>query len=78
MEVIKNGIYKHFKGKEYLVEDIAINGEDDSLYVVYRALYDDFKLFIRPIDSFTALVDKQKYPNASQEYRFTYLRNKKG
>lgn len=72
MEIIKKGIYKHFKGNYYLVEDVAINTEDDSLYVVYRALYGDFKLYIRPLDMFLSPVDKQKYPNATQEYRFEY------
>ena len=72
MEIIKKGIYKHFKGNYYLVEDVAINTEDDSLYVVYRALYDDFKLYIRPLDMFLSPVDKQKYPDIKQEYRFEY------
>ena len=72
MEVIKKGIYKHFKGNYYLVEDVAINTEDDSLYVVYRALYDDFKLYIRPLEMFLSPVDKQKYPDIKQEYRFEY------
>lgn len=72
MEVIKKGIYKHFKGNYYLVEDVAINTEDDSLYVVYRALYDDFKLYIRPLEMFLSPVDKQKYPEIKQEYRFEY------
>lgn len=72
MEVIKKGIYKHFKGNYYLVEDVAINTEDDSLYVVYRALYDDFKLYIRPLEMFLSPVDKQKYPDVKQEYRFEY------
>ena len=72
MEIIKKGIYKHFKGNYYLVEDVAINTEDDSLYVVYRALYDDFKLYIRPLEMFLSPVDKQKYPEIKQEYRFEY------
>ena len=72
MEIIKKGIYKHFKGNYYLVEDVAINTEDDSLYVVYRALYDDFKLYIRPLEMFLSPVDKQKYPDIKQEYRFEY------
>ena len=38
--------------------------------VIYRALYDDNKLWIRPYDMFTSKVDKVKYPNVKQEYRF--------
>ena len=72
MELIKKGIYKHFKGDYYLVEDVAINTEDNALYVVYRALYDESKLFIRPLEMFLSTVDKEKYPDVKQEYRFEY------
>lgn len=68
--VKRKGIYKHFKGDYYLVEDIAIHCDDDSKYVIYRALYGDQKLYIRPLESFTSTVDKIKYPNITQTYRF--------
>ena len=64
------GIYKHFKGNYYLVEDVAIGSEDMMEYVVYRALYGGNKLYIRPVDMFLSRVDKEKYPDISQEYRF--------
>ena len=64
------GIYKHFKGDYYLVEDIAINTETDEQMVIYRALYGENKLYARPYDLFISKVDKEKYPNAGQEYRF--------
>ena len=64
------GIYKHFKGNYYLVEDIAINSEDNTQYVVYRALYGDNTLYIRPLDMFLSKVDKEKYPKIKQKYRF--------
>ena len=63
-------IYRHFKGKKYLVVGIATNSEDLSEYVVYKALYGDNKLWIRPINMFTSKVDKNKYPESNQEYRF--------
>lgn len=69
-EVKINHVYKHFKGDYYLVEDIAINSETGELYVVYRALYGDNLLYIRPLKMFTSLVDHEKYPNVSQKYRF--------
>ena len=69
-EVKTNRVYKHFKGDYYLVEDVAINSETEELYVVYRALYGDNLLYIRPLKMFTSLVDHEKYPNVSQKYRF--------
>ena len=70
MEVKINGIYKHFKGNLYIVEDIAIHSETAEEYVVYRALYGDLKLYIRPKGMFLSKVDKVKYPEVEQEYRF--------
>ena len=70
MEVIKNRVYKHFKGDYYLVIDIAINSETNEKMVLYRSLYSDGKLYVRPLDMFISKVDKNKYPNIKQEYRF--------
>ncbi len=70
MDIKKNGVYKHFKGDYYLVEDVATHSETKEKYVVYRALYGTNELYIRPMEMFLSKVDKEKYPDVKQEYRF--------
>ena len=64
------GVYQHFKGKYYIVEDIAYDSETEEEYVVYRALYGDNRLWIRPLKMFLSEVDHDKYPDIKQKYRF--------
>ena len=73
-EIKKNTIYRHFKGNFYLVIDVATSSEDNKEYVIYRALYDDNKLWLRPLDMFSSEVDHKKYPNIAQKYRFELIK----
>lgn len=63
-------IYKHFKGNQYQIITLATDSEDGSPMVVYQALYGDYKVYVRELSGFMSLVDKEKYPNVLQEYRF--------
>lgn len=73
-------IVKHFKRDEvndcgtmrhlYKILAIAQHTETEEILVMYQALYGDGKIWARPFDSFYERVDKDKYPNAKQEYRF--------
>lgn len=65
-----NGIYKHFKGDYYIVEGVGTHSETKEKYVIYRGLYGDNEIYLRPYDMFLEKVDKVKYPNVKQEYRF--------
>ena len=63
-------VYRHFKGDYYLVEALARDSETNEPCVIYRKLYGDGGLWLRPLEMFLSKVDKAKYPDAPQEYRF--------
>ena len=70
MERIKPGRYRHYKGPEYDVVDVARHSETEEWHVVYRTCYGDKGLWIRPLAMFieTVLLD-----NGDEVPRFAYI-----
>lgn len=62
--------FRHFKGNSYQVMTLAKDADTGEDMVVYQALYGDFTTYVRSLSQFMSPVDKVKYPNVSQEYRF--------
>jgi len=70
MDPIVPGIYRHYKGKDYEVIGVAIHSETEEAFVVYRALYGEFMLTIRPKTLFLEEVEKGPYKGP----RFTLIK----
>ena len=69
MEPIKLGRYRHFKGSEYEVVGLAKHSETLEDMVVYRALYGEFGLWVRPAAMWNEIVER----DGKIYRRFTYL-----
>ena len=69
MESIKPGRYRHFKGKEYEVLGVARHSETEDELVVYRELYGDFGLWVRPVSMWNETVER----DGKTFRRFTYI-----
>ena len=69
MDEIKLGKYRHFKGNEYEVVAIAKHSETTEDYVVYKALYGDGGMWIRPASMWNETIERDGVVNK----RFTYI-----
>ena len=71
MSEVKKGIYRHYKGKEYEVLEIAKNHDnDEDELIIYRSLEDE-KIWARSKNDFLGKVEVDK----KSEFRFQYLRD---
>ena len=68
--ITEGAVYRHFKGGLYRVLHIATHSETREAYVVYRALYGEGGVWVRPYEMFASEVDHEKYPDVKQVYRF--------
>ena len=69
MDAIRPGRYRHFKGNEYEVIGTARHSETLEEMVVYRALYGEFGLWVRPAAMWNEIVER----NGKTFHRFTYI-----
>ena len=70
METLQPGIYRHFKGNKYQLLYIAKHSETEDLMVVYRALYGDGDVWVRPLDMWNERVERDGYSGP----RFVFVR----
>lgn len=74
-----NGIYRHFKGNFYRILGVAKHTETGEILVLYNlclmclnGFLDDSSgiVYARPLEMFLSKVDREKYPDSVQDYRF--------
>jgi len=66
---IKSGIYEHYKGARYEVLGVARHSETLEELVVYKALYGEGDIWVRPVDMFAEEIEK----DGEKMLRFKYV-----
>lgn len=69
--IIEPGIYRHYKGQEYEVYEVARHSETEEALVIYRCLYGDFSLWARPLSMF---IETVALPEGETVARFKFVR----
>ena len=67
---------KHFKGGLYRIDGTSLNTETNETMVIYTSLEPPYDTYARPVDMFCSEVDRDKYPDMEQKYRFELVDNK--
>lgn len=67
---LQSGVYRHYKGQDYWVIDVARHSETEEELVVYRCLYGDYTLWVRPLSMFTETIEFEGKTQA----RFAFVR----
>jgi len=64
MDKVRKGYYQHYKGQHYQVLDVGLHSESKETMVIYRALYGDFGIWLRPVNMFSedVMVEGKKVP----------------
>ena len=71
--VVVGAVYRHFKGNKYRVICIAKDSETLQELIIYKALYGEGDIYARPVKMFLECVDRVKYPDAEQNFRFELI-----
>jgi hypothetical protein len=85
-KLVIGGVYRHFKGDFYKVTDVAHHSETNEELVIYQGLFSPespsgYEVFkdsyscARPKEMFLSPMDKEKYPDVQQEYRFQLIKD---
>ena len=72
-EIKKGTLYRHFKGNLYRVLATAKHTETDEVLVIYMPIKGDGTVYARPLDMFLSRIDREKYPDATQQDRFELI-----